>query len=215
MILLYNAIAGSSAEDKANAGGGSPAPPLISLSLVNIGPTVGGATGGSFNINAVDIIPTGATVMANAGHTVRVNYSIASPSGAAITSAVLGVHTPGVGANVAVGQLFSVLVGSGRMGDYNPWQDDPDPGTFGAAAADVALVGGAAFHANIDIVGTLSHAVTPNILYMQFFENSAGNGHTGGLPPPSFASGDPFEIDLIVQDSNGNSSTVVASGTLA
>ncbi len=215
MILLYNAIAGSSAEDKANAGGGSPPPPLISLSLVNLGPTLGGVTGGSFNTNAVVPIPGGGAIASNTGHTLQVNYSIASPSGAAITNASLTVYFPAVGGTAAVHQLFSGILSRGSYGDVNPWQDDPDPATFGITAADVVLMTGAPSHPQIDMVQTLAAANVPNILYMQFYENATGNGQVGGIPPPNLTAGDPIEIELSVTDANGNTSTVTSTATLA
>ena len=104
---MYNAIAGSCAEDKANAGGGTPAPPSISMALVNLGPTLGGPTGGSFNTGGVQLIPNGGGIASNTGHTLQVGYTIASPSGAAITTARLTVNFPGVGGTACINQLFN------------------------------------------------------------------------------------------------------------
>lgn len=213
MILLYNAIAGSSAEDKANAGG-SPAPPLISMTVTNLGPTLGGPTGGSFNTSNVQPIPSGGGVGSNTGHTLQVSFSISSPSGAAIVTARMTSYFPGVGGASCINQLFNQILVRGTYADVNPWQDDPDYGTFGVAAQDVVLGTGATQHAQIDILQTIAAAVTPNTIYMQFYEDAAGSGQTSGLSPPNLTAGDPVEIELSVTDANGNTSTVVSAITI-
>ena len=215
MITLYNAIAGSCAEDKANAGGGTPAPPSISMALVNLGPTLGGPTGGSFNTGGVQLIPNGGGIASNTGHTLQVGYTIASPSGAAITTARLTDNFPGVGGTACINQLFNQILVRGTYADVNPWQDDPDYSTFGASAQDVVLGTGATHHQQIDILQTLAIGNVPNILYMQFYETASAAGMTSSLSPPNLTAGDPLELELHVTDANGNTSTVVSAITLA
>lgn len=58
MIVLYNAIAGACAEDKANAGGGSPPAGITPPSQIYTAESIGGSVGAIVNVYGVNFLQT-------------------------------------------------------------------------------------------------------------------------------------------------------------
>ena len=198
MILLYNAIAGSCAEDKANAGGGA-APPIPSLLVFNLGPTVGTGSVSPGSLGAVTLIPNRASIAANTGHTIRVVPSVTLAGGASVVTATLTATFPTTGGAPGAQCTLSNHMG-GAWGDAISWIDNNDPATLGApgGALDTVMTSATV----IDVAASLAAALTtPTDIYLQLHMTN------GTFPPPSLIPGDTIDLEYHVTDSNGNSGT--------
>ena len=200
------------------ATGGSPTlpSPTAGISATNLGPTFGTGilVGPTFNNSAVAMIPVGAGVGAGE-HVVRIN-TIFAGNGGTVSNADLTFSISGFGnANC---QLASVTVLGGSVpADITPWMDDADLQTItgGGPAIDANISGGGGVSTTVDVLASNVAAVSGNIFYLSFQEDSLGAGGAGAYPNGSFQTGDVVTITLTVTNTNGQSAFATTTVTMA
>tara|TARA_R110002012_G_scaffold41648_2_gene113830 strand:- start:11017 stop:11640 length:624 start_codon:yes stop_codon:yes gene_type:complete len=199
------------ASNQASAGGGLA---TISMTLNNLGPTLGGLGLGSHNTSSVALMPVGQTIANNNADTLALAYSISSSS--TIISSKLTVECAGVGP--ALQMLLSSHITRATNCDVIGWMDNLDPASYGSlgGAIDPVLQGGAPSDPVLDVVASTAaqSGAVPNTIFFVACEDCQGSGHTGALPPPKFESGDVIKFELEVTNAAGPV-TVSSTATFA
>ncbi len=95
--------------------------------------------------------------------------------------------------------------------------DDADLSTIagGGPAVDAAISGGAPVGATVDVLTSNGGALSSNIFYVSFSEDSLGSGGAGAYPNGSLQTGDVVTITLTVTNTNGQSAVATTTVTMA
>lgn len=219
MIVLYLAVAGSCAEDKANAGGGSGAGgvPTVSITnFANLGPTTGTGPliGVGNTVNSVQMIPP-PHFFIHPADCLQLDINFAA-NGATITQVVLqAIHTAS-GQALTI-ELASAVQGIGApLGDGFAYMSNNDSLTMGggpgvgASATDVVLI----TPTDIDVVASNAAATVQNTFYFILIRQSAFFGQ-GGSPAVNLTTGDQVDFIVTVVPATGLPVQATASAIMA
>ena len=218
MIALYLAVAGSCAEDKANAGGGSGAGgvPTVSItSLTNLGPTTGtGPLGGTHSITAVNMIPS-PYLFLHPADCVQLDINFAA-NGATIAGVTIqAIHTAS-GQPLTIELASAVQGGPGAgLGDGFAYMSNNDSltlggGLVGSPATDVVLN----TPNEIDVVASNAAASTQDRFYFILVERGASGGQ-GGTTGVNLRTTDQVDFIVTVTPSTGLAVQATASAIMA
>ena len=215
MIVLYLAVAGSCAEDKANAGGGSGAGgvPTVSItSLTNLGPTTGTGPIAAGSITAVNMIPS-PYLFLHPADCVQLDINFAA-NGATIAGVTIqAIHTAS-GQPLTI-ELASAVQGVGApLGDGFAYMSNSDSltlgGGLGTPATDVVLN----TPNEIDVVASNGAATTQDRFYFILVERGAQGGQ-GGTTGVNLRTTDQVDFIVTVTPSTGLAVQATASAIMA
>ena len=213
---MYNAIAGSCAEDEANSGAVSYANPVATMTITNLGPTYGVVTSNPHNTNAVATIPANnANINSNAGHTIAIQLGFSVASGLQIATSTLKSIEQGSGTANILSHLSFVAANHIRHAtDMQMWSNDPDPTNI--TVADPVFANGQTQDNTVDSLATIQQQLgNVGTIFAQIQETAIFVSGNSLHNPPSLTALDIIEFTHEVTDSNGGIHSVSRTIVLA